>query len=94
MKVGLSVTPVGEHRKAAWIREITDFISIAKSRNRGAELKRLLRALYGGKITSATFSLVDPVPFFAEYVLWASAGFSRQKKAADFLQAEPLDVEL
>jgi D-aspartate ligase len=89
--VGLPVSPVATHHKAAWIREITDFVAIAKSRNRMAEVKRLLSALFSGKITSATFSLLDPVPFFAEFALWISSGLSRQRKAKDFLQHEPGD---
>lgn len=88
--VGLPVAPVETHQRAAWIREITDFVAIAKSRNRMAEVKRLLGALYRCKFTSATFSLLDPVPFFAEFVLWVSSGLSRQKKAKDFLQLDPV----
>ena len=83
--VGLLVTPVATHRKAAWIREITDLVAIAKSRDRTAEIKRLLKAVVGSKLTSATFRLTDPVPFFAEFALWLSSGLSRQKKAKDFL---------
>jgi predicted ATP-grasp superfamily ATP-dependent carboligase len=88
--VGLPVVPIDTYRRAAWIREITDFVAIAKSRDRMAEVKRLLRALYSCKFTSATFSLLDPVPFFAEFALWVSSGLSRQKKAKDFLQRDPL----
>jgi D-aspartate ligase len=83
--VGSPDTPVDRPHKAAWIREITDIVAIAKSRNRTDELKILLKALYSGKFTSATFSLLDPVPFFAEFALWVSSGLSRQKKAKDFL---------
>jgi D-aspartate ligase len=90
--VGLPETALGAMREAAWIREITDFISIAKSRDPVAELKRLLRALYSRKCISATWSLVDPVPFFAEFVLWIVSGISRQKKAKTFLQVENPDV--
>ena len=39
--VGLPVVPINGHRDAAWIREITDFVSIAKSPNRIAEVTRL-----------------------------------------------------
>jgi len=92
--VGLPVVSVNSHRQAAWIREITDFVSIAKSRNRMAEIRRLLQALYGGKFTSATFSLLDPIPFFAEFALWLSSGLSRQKKAKSFLQLNPAGSEL
>jgi predicted ATP-grasp superfamily ATP-dependent carboligase len=88
--VGLPVTPIKTHRDAAWIREITDFVSIAKSRSPVAEVKKLLRAVFTRRLTSATFSLTDPVPFFAEFALWISSGLSRQKKAKQFLQSEPL----
>jgi len=87
--VGLPVDPIETYRKAAWIREITDFVAIAKSGNRAAEMKRLLKALSSVKLTSATFSLFDPVPFFAEFVLWASSGVSRQRKAKGFLELDP-----
>jgi predicted ATP-grasp superfamily ATP-dependent carboligase len=86
--VGLPMASIETHHKAAWIREITDFVAIAKSRDPMAEMKRLLKALYSGKFTSATFSLLDPVPFFAEYALWVSSGLSRQKKAKEFLQSD------
>ena len=92
--VGLPVTPIKTYRDAAWIREITDFVSIAKSRDRMAEVRKLLRALGSRKVTSATFSLLDPVPFFAELALWISSGLSRQKKAKDFLQSQPVGSEL
>jgi D-aspartate ligase len=92
--VGLPVAPIETHHTAAWIREITDFVAIAKSRNRMAEVKRLLKALYSGKLTSATFNPLDPVPFFAEFVLWASSGVSRQKKAKGFLQFDPAGSKL
>jgi D-aspartate ligase len=88
--VGLPVDPLGPKKKAAWIREITDVVSILKSRNRLAEIGKLLRALFSRKMTSAAFSLTDPVPFFAEFALWASSGLSRQKKAKEFLESEPL----
>ena len=87
--VGLPIAPIAAHREAAWIREITDFVSIAKSRNSIAEVKRLLSAVFSRRLTSATFSLVDPAPFFAEFALWLSSGSSRQKKAKDFLQFNP-----
>jgi D-aspartate ligase len=92
--VGLPVTPIETHRKAAWIREITDFVAIVKSRNRTAEIKRLMSAIYSGRFTSATFSLLDPVPFFAEFALWISSGLSRQKKAKDFFHLDPVVSEL
>ena len=92
--VGVPDAPVDKPHKAAWIREITDIVAIAKSRNRMAELKTLLKALNSGKITSATFNLLDPVPFFAEFALWVSSGLSRQKKAKDFLQSVPTGARL
>lgn len=92
--VGLPITLVDTHQKAAWIREITDFVAIAKSRNRQAEVKRLLHALLTRKLTSATFSFLDPIPFFAEFALWLSSGVSRQKKAKDFLTLEPSASDL
>jgi D-aspartate ligase len=87
--VGLPVAPVGKHHKAAWIREITDFVAIAKSRNRMAEVKTLLKALFSAKFASATFNLLDVVPFFAEFGLWISSGLSRQRRAEEFLQFAP-----
>ncbi|MGA8764701.1 MAG: hypothetical protein WB562_17660 [Candidatus Sulfotelmatobacter sp.] len=92
--VELPIVTVQAHNNAAWIREITDFVAIAKSRNRMTEIRRLLKALYSGKFTSATFSVVDPVPFFAEFALWVSSGLSRQKKAKDFLQFDPAGANL
>ena len=85
-KTGIEVTPVTKYRKAAWVREITDVVAIAKSRNRGAELKALLSAWAGGKFTLATFSFSDPVPFFAELYLWVTSGISRQERARQVLQ--------
>jgi D-aspartate ligase len=91
--IGLPVVPINGHRDAAWIREITDFVSIAKSRNRMAEITRLLNALRSGRLTSGTLSFLDPVPFFAEFALWISSGLSRQRKAKKFLQLRPLGVQ-
>jgi len=88
--VGLPVDPLGPRTNAAWIREITDVVSILKSRNRVAEVGKLLRTLLTRKVTSAAFSFMDPVPFFAEFALFGSSGLSRQKKAKDFLESEPL----
>jgi D-aspartate ligase len=88
--VGLPVAPIETHTRAAWIREITDFVAIAKSRNRTGEAKRLLKALSSGRLTSATLSLLDPIPFVAEFALWISSGLSRQKKAKNFLQLDPV----
>jgi D-aspartate ligase len=92
-KVGLPVAPVDTHGKAAWAREITDFIAIAKSRDRFAEIKSLLRAVRRSKFTLAAFSFADPIPFFAEFVLWGSSGFLRKKKAKDFLKLSAPDVK-
>jgi D-aspartate ligase len=89
--VGLPVAPVAPQKKATWIREITDIVAIAKSRDRMAEIKRLLKAVVSSKLTSATFRLTDPVPFFAECALWLSSGLSRQKKAKNFLASDPAD---
>jgi len=91
--VGLPIAPVVTHHRAAWVREITDFVAIAKSSNRPAEIKQLLRAVFSGNLTAATFSFMDPLPFFAEFVLWISSGLSRQRKAKDFLQLDPLDSQ-
>lgn len=87
--VGLPVVPVGEPKKAAWIREITDVVAVAKSRHRMVEIKRLLRAVVSRRLTLATFRVTDPLPFFAECALWLSSGLSRQKKAKTFLASEP-----
>jgi D-aspartate ligase len=86
-KMGLDVSPVHSQDSASWLREITDLMAIAKSPHRKAEIKRLLRAIWSGTLTSATFDLFDPLPFFAEFGLWASRGFLRQKKAKAFLGA-------
>jgi len=86
--VGLPVAAVRTSYKAAWIREMTDVVAIAKSRNRSAEVKRLLKVASSGRLTSATFSPTDPLPFFAEFALWISSGLSRQKKAKMFLQLD------
>src|SRR6266576_3728783 len=70
--LGLPIDPIDGHHRASWIREITDFVAIAKSSNRSAEIKQLLSAVFSGHFTSATFSFMDPVPFFAEFALWTS----------------------
>jgi len=93
-KVGLETSPVNPARKAAWIREITDIVAILKSRSRWADILRVLKAVLTGKLTSATFDLLDPVPFFAEFALWISSGTSRQKKAKEFLALDPVNSEL
>jgi len=87
--VGLPAAPVATRKKAAWIREITDVVAITKSRNRMAEIKRLLNAAVTAKLTLATFRLTDPLPFFAECALWLSSGLSRQKRAKTFLASQP-----
>jgi len=87
--VGLPVPPVTSQKRAAWIREITDVVAIAKSRDRMAEIKRLLKAAVSAKLTLATFRITDPLPFFAECALWLSSGLSRQKKAKTFLASDP-----
>ena len=46
-----------------------------------AEATRTLGAVARGQVTLATFSMWDPVPFFAEFALWMSQGVARQKKA-------------
>jgi len=84
-KVGEAVSHQLPQRDAAWIREITDLLAIAKSSNRTAEFTRLLKAIATGRFTLAAFDLLDPVPFFAEFVLWASNGLARQKKAQGVL---------
>jgi D-aspartate ligase len=78
---GFDVYPHGTPRKAAWCREITDVVAILRSRDSVAEVKRLVRAMLKGKFMWSTFSIIDPVPFFAELVLLVSSGLSRQKKA-------------
>jgi len=88
----LTLTP-HQHRAAAWMREITDVIAIAKSRNPISEMQKLARAMTTGRLTFATFDLLDPVPFFAEVFLWMSAGLSRRKKAKEMLQFDPLSAE-
>jgi predicted ATP-grasp superfamily ATP-dependent carboligase len=84
-KVGLETPPVGARHDAAWLREITDIVAIIKSPNRGTEVKTLWNAVRRRKLQLATFDFLDPIPFFAEFVLWLSSGLSRQKKAKDFL---------
>jgi D-aspartate ligase len=90
--VGRPVADVGAPRDASWMREITDIVALLKSRHRGADVKHLLKALFSGRLSSATFSFSDPLPFFAEFALWISSGISRQKKARQFLQNNPADT--
>ncbi len=91
-KVSLETSPVNPPRKAAWIREITDLVAILKSRSRSADILGVLKAASTGKLTSATFDLLDPIPFFAEFALWISSGISRQKKAKEFLGLDPVNT--
>jgi hypothetical protein len=53
----------------------------------------LLRAALTRRLTMATFKLLDPLPFFAELVLWIASGISRQKKAKSFLELDPTPSE-
>ncbi len=88
---GAAVAQINGHPQAAWIREITDFVAILKSRDRAAEIKALFHALRSSRVTLAGFSLGDPLPFFAEFVLWISSGTSRQKTAKNFLRPDPAE---
>ena len=88
-RVGMPPLSAEPRRDAAWMREITDLVAILKSRDRGAELKRLWNALRDRKFTFATFRFSDPVPFFAELALFVASGLSRQKKAKEFLRLSP-----
>ncbi len=90
-KVGLRIDQT-KPRDATWCREITDAVAILKSHDRKTELSRLLRAVMTGRLTTATFKSLDPLPFFAELVLWISSGIGRQKKAKDF-QLDPARSE-
>ena len=84
--LGLEILPCGTPRQAAWLREITDLVAIAKSRDRLSEVKKLFDAIWRKKFKLATFSFSDPAPFFAELFLLFSSGLTRQKKAKDFLE--------
>lgn len=85
-KTGVKIQPIVTHRKASWVREITDLAALAKSKNRFAELKSLFSAWASGKFTLATFSISDPRPFFAELYFFVTSGISRQKQAEQILQ--------
>ena len=63
------------------LEEITDPLAVLKSANRAAELTRLVKAVATGRFTPATFDVLDPVPFYAEFGLWATNGLARQRKA-------------
>jgi D-aspartate ligase len=80
-KLGLPISTIATQNQASWVREITDVVAIAKSKNRGAELKGLLKAIRSGHFTLATFDFMDPIPFFTEIAKWVSSGLSRQRKA-------------
>jgi D-aspartate ligase len=88
-KLGLETSEPRAPRNAAWIREITDLVALSKSRNRGADILKMLKVAFTGKLTSATFDLFDPIPFFAEFALWVSSGIARQRKAKKFLGLDP-----
>ena len=91
-KVGLPIDEI-KQREATWCREITDAVAIVKSHDRKAEFSSLLRAAMTGRLTTATFKSLDPLPFFAELVLWISSGIGRQKKAKTFLELDPARSE-
>lgn len=71
----------GKRRNAKWLREITDPLAILKARRPIAEAWRTIAAFAKGQVTLAAFSVRDPLPFFAEFALWAWQGAARQKKA-------------
>ena len=89
--VGLDRPAIVAPRQAAWLREITDIIAMAKSSDRVGEIRVLLNAMRSRRFELATFDLRDPIPFFAEFALWLSSGFSRQSKAKSFLAAKTID---
>lgn len=80
-KCGAEVSATPPQRQAAWLREITDLLAIAKSPHKAVEFKRLLKGVCRGRLTLAAFDLFDPVPFFAEFALWAVHGSIRQRQA-------------
>jgi len=84
-KTGGEVPLVRTRNRATWIRELNDFLAIAKSAHPAEEIQRLLKATLGGHFTGATFAIFDPVPFLAELSFRASQGFSLLKKAKGFL---------
>jgi D-aspartate ligase len=89
-KVGLPIEPTTRH-DATWCREVTDAVAILKSPDRKAQLFHLLRAAMTGRLTTATFQPLDPLPFFAELVL--TSGIGRQKKAKGVRQLDPARSE-
>jgi D-aspartate ligase len=93
IKVGMNVPDLPPLRHAAWIREITDVLAIAKSPRRGQEITQLLKWLLRWRVTPATFSFLDPMPFVGEFVLWASHGGSRQKVAREALATECYGID-
>ncbi len=90
-KLGFEAATSSKKQEASWVREITDVVAVLKAKNRTAELKRLMNAVTSGAMTSATFNLTDPLPFFAEIVKWVVSGLSRQKKASEVLQLGEAD---
>jgi len=90
-KTGLEVPLIGRYRSAARCREITDLFSIAKGGNAKSDVKKLFTAVRKSTVTVATFSLKDPVPFFAELGFLLTSGLSRQKRAKKVLKFEPAD---
>ncbi len=70
-KVGLPIEPTQRRHGAAWVREINDVLAIAKSPQRGVEIKRLLKSTFRGECTYSTFDIRDPFPMVAEVGLRA-----------------------
>lgn len=91
--VGLDVMPNASPRDAAWMREITDIVALLQSPNRAGEVKELLLSIRHKKFEFATLSRLDPLPFFAEFVLWLASGISRQKKARNFIQSSSANAK-
>lgn len=90
IRTGLEASP-GRIRQATWLREITDLVAILKSQNSLSEIGAALGAVFKGRFTLATFSALDPLPFFAELALWSTSGFLRHKRARRVLQVDPSD---
>jgi len=84
-KIGDDIPKMVRPRRAAWFREMTDFVAIAKSKHPVAEMRRLLQAVLRGDLTAAAFDILDPIPFFAEFALWIRTGLARQRRASNFL---------
>jgi len=79
-KLGHPVTEIRAKRDAAWVREITDPLAVMQSPKPGKEFMRLAKAVATGGVTLSAFDILDPVPFFAEVLLWARNTVSGQKK--------------